>query len=243
MTEVDGTLTVLGPGARSTSLVPLEEVPLTLAGISSHNIQNAMAAASAALGAGLPEAAVVSGLKSFVLDEETNPGRANLYELEGRVVVLDFAHNEAGLKGMIEVCRGLRPPRGEIWLSFCTAGDRSNTILHGMGYIAGRGSDHVAIAELTHYLRGRDRQELIDRLRAGAVDAGVTDVPVFPDELHALQWMLEASRPSDLVAVAALSQRSELFAYLRERGASRVGPKRVRQLVRQSRGKARAAAG
>src|SRR5207245_1455760 len=161
------------PGARSTSLVPLEEVPLTLAGISSHNIQNAMAAASAALGAGLPEAAVVSGLKSFVLDEETNPGRANLYELEGRVVVLDFAHNEAGLKGMIEVCRGLRPPRGEIWLSFCTAGDRSNTILHGMGYIAGRGSDHVAIAELTHYLRGRDRQELIDRLRAGAVDAGV----------------------------------------------------------------------
>ena len=54
--------------------------------------------------------------------------------------------------------------------------------------------------------------------------------------------MLEASRPADLVAVAALAQRSEIFTYLRERGASKVDPERVRQLVRRSRGAAAAAA-
>ncbi len=235
-TVIDGRLTVLGPGGGSKALVVLEEVPLTLAGISMSNIQNAMAGASAALGIGLPEAPVTQGLKSFVLDEESNPGRANLYDLEGRIVVLDFAHNEAGMRGMVEICGGLRPPGGEIWLTFAAAGDRTNDILHGLGYTAARGADHVAVAELLHYLRGRDRQELVARLRAGAFDGGATDVPVFEDEMRALRSMLRSSRRGDVVAVAALVQRNEIFAYLRRRGAIRVGPKRVRQLVRRARG-------
>ena len=37
-----------------------------------------------------------------------------------------------------------------------------------------------------------------------------------------------------MVAVTALIQRTEMFALLQERGASRVDPKRVRQLVRQA---------
>ena len=138
------------------------------------------------------------------------------------------------MAGMVELCRGLRPPEGEIWLTFAIAGDRTNDILHGMGYLAARGSDHVAIAELVHYLRGRERQDLVERLRAGAVDGGAAEVPVFEDEIHALTWMLEASRPGDLVAVAALDQRDQVFELMRERRATRVGPDRVRELVRRS---------
>ena len=55
-----------------------------------------MAAAAAALAIGLPERAVVKGLKTFVLDPERNPGRANLFTLGGRIIVIDYAHNEAG---------------------------------------------------------------------------------------------------------------------------------------------------
>jgi cyanophycin synthetase len=235
-TVIDGRLTVLARGMRPHTLLPLEEVPLTLAGISTQHTQNAMAAASAALGVHLPEDAVVEGLRTFVLDPETNPGRANIFELDGRVVVADFAHNEAGMAGLVEICRGLRPPGGKIWLAFCTAGDRTNEILHGIAYIAARGADQVAIAELLHYLRGRDRQDLVERLRAGAVDGGARDVPAFVDEMHALEWMLERSRPGDVVAVTALIQRAEFFALMKERAATRVGPERVRELVRQARG-------
>jgi cyanophycin synthetase len=234
-TVIDGRLTYLTSGGRSHHLLAVEDIPLSLAGISRHNLQNAMAGASAALGVGLPEEAVVRGLRTFVLDPESNPGRANLFELDGRVVVADYAHNEAGMQGLLELCRGLRPPRGEVWLAFCTAGDRTDEILHGLGYTAARGADHVAIAELVHYLRGRDRQDLVERLRAGALDGGATDVPVFEDEMHALRWMLDASSPGDVVAITALIQREEIFPYLEQRGATRVGPSRVRQLVRRSR--------
>lgn len=234
-TIIDGRLTYLTSGMRPHALLPVEDIPLTLAGVSTEHTQNAMAVASAALGIGLPEQAVVEGLAEFVLDPETNPGRANLFELDGRIVVADYAHNEAGLVGLVEICRGLRPPGGKIWLGFCTAGDRSNEILHAMGYTAARGADHVAIGELLHYLRGRDRSDLVERLRAGAVDGGATEVPVFIDEMHALRWMLERSKPGDLVAVTALIQRSEIFALMQELGGERVGPRRVRELARQAR--------
>jgi cyanophycin synthetase len=234
-TVIDGRLTYLDSRGRSHALLRVDDIPLTLAGISSHNIQNAMAGASAAIGVGLPVEAVIRGLRTFVLDPETNPGRTNLFELDGRIVVADYAHNEAGMKGLLEVCRGLRRPGGEIWLAFCTAGDRTNDILHGLGYTAARGADHVAIAELLHYLRGRDREDLVERLRAGALDGGAPEVPVFEDEMHALRWMLEASRAGDVVAITALVQRKDVFPFLERRGASRVGPKRVRELVRRAR--------
>jgi cyanophycin synthetase len=231
---LDGRLVSLR-GSRARALVPLVDVPVTIAGISSPNIQNAMAAAAAGLAIGLPEQAVMKGLRTFVLDPERNPGRANLFGLDRRVVVVDYAHNEAGMRGMTEICDGLRPQGADVWLAFCTAGDRSDRILHQLAYRAARGADHVAIAEMLRYLRGRDRTELIDRLRAGAEDAGVTDVPVHPDEVHALEAMVAASRPGDVVALTALAQRPEIFAWLEAHGARRLSPARVRTIVRRAR--------
>ncbi len=233
-TVIDGQLTYLSSGMRSHPLLPLEDVPLTLAGISTHNTHNAMAVASAALGIGLPEEAVVEGLRTFVLDPESNPGRTNLFEVDDRVAVSDYAHNEAGMAGLIETCRGLRRPGNDIWLTFASAGDRTDEIMHGMGYLAARGADHIAIAELLPYLRGRQREDVVQRLKAGAIDGGAADVPIFQDEVSALKWMLDSSRAEDVVAVTALSQRHEISALLMERGGVRMGPDRVRQLVRRA---------
>jgi cyanophycin synthetase len=238
MTVLDGVLTWL-EGRRAHPLLPLLDIPVTIAGISTPNIQNAMAAAAAALAIGLPERAVLRGLRSFVLDPERNPGRANLFGLDGRVVVIDYAHNEAGMRGLTEICDGLRRGGRDVWLTFDTAGDRSDAILHDVAYRAARGADHVAVAELTRYLRGRDPAALIERLRAGAIDGGATDVPVYPDEVTALAAMLEASAAGDVVSVTALGQRPELFAWLEAHGATRLTPAAVRRLVaavRRSRG-------
>jgi cyanophycin synthetase len=232
---LDSAIVVMTSRRQVHRLLPVEEVPVTLSGISSHNLRNAMAAAAAALAAGIPEGAVVEGLRSFVLDPERNPGRANLFEVDGRVVVIDYAHNEDGMRGLIEICQGLRAPNAHVFLAFGSAGDRTNAILHRLGYTAARGPDRVAIAELHRYLRGRDPQDLIQRLQAGLADGGKTQAPVFRDELDALEWMLSASAPDDVIAITALGQRPEVFQYLRDRGGLPVGPPRIRELVLRSR--------
>jgi cyanophycin synthetase len=236
-TIVDRHISVIVPGQRMRRLIALEEVPMTLAGISSTNIRNALAGTSAALGAGLPVEAVVRGLQTFTLDADNNPGRANLFQLHDRVVVIDYAHNEEGMHGLVEVVQGLRPPGGRTWLTFCSAGDRTNMILHQLAYTAARGADHVALAELHHYLRGRDPQDLLRRLQAGIIDGSGKEAPVFPDELHALRWMLDQSRPGDVVAVTALGQRPEIFRFLKDESAQPMSPLEVRRLVRRSRGR------
>ena len=230
---LDGWITVLD-GSATRPLVELVDVPVTIAGISRHNVMNAMQAASAALGVGLPEDAVVRGLKTFVTDPERNPGRANLFELDGRIVMVDYAHNEAGMRGLTEICRGLRAPGREIWLVICTAGDRTDQILHDFAYAAARGADHVAVAELLRYLRGRDRLDVIERLVAGAKDGGATAVDVYADELAGLRAVFGRSQRRDLIGVTALGMRAEVFGWLEEAGALKLTPSRVKVAVRRA---------
>jgi cyanophycin synthetase len=232
---LDRMLVVMSSRRHVHHLLPLEDIPVALAGISSPYLRNAMAATAAALAAGISEEAVAEGLRSFVLDPESNPGRANLFELDGRVVVIDYAHNEDGMRGLIEICQGLRSRSARIFLAFGTAGDRTNAILHRLAYTAARGTDRPAIAELHRYLRGRDPKDLVERLQAGLQDGGKATAPVFPNEVEALTWMLQESAPNEVVAITALAQRPEIFQLLRARGGAAVGPSRLRELVQRAR--------
>jgi cyanophycin synthetase len=234
LAPLDGSLVLMSPGPVVRDLVRLEEVPVTLAGISSQHTQNAMAAAAAAFGVGLSRQEVVEGLRTFVLDPERNPGRANLFEIDGKVVVVDYAHNEAGMEGLVEICRGLRKPGAEIWVALGSAGDRTDAIMHGMAYIAARGADHVVLVEMLKYLRGATREHVMDTLRGGIADGGVEDVTAAPDEMSGLRWMLRRAGRGDVLAVTALGQRPEVFRYLKQRGARRIGPARCRQLARRA---------
>jgi cyanophycin synthetase len=234
MTVLDGALTWFEDHVAH-PLLPVEDVPMTLAGISRTNTQNALAAAAAGLAVGLPEHAVIRGLRTFVLDPERNPGRANLFRLDGRIVVVDYAHNEAGMQGLTEVLDGLRAAGRDVWLAICTAGDRTDEILRGFALRAALGSDHLAVADLLRYLRGRDRADIVAQLRAGASEAGVDDVPEYEDELHALRGMLHDSRRGDVVGVTALGMRPEIFSWLEEAGAARLGPADVKRIVRRAR--------
>ena len=163
-----------------------------------------MAAAAAGLAVGLPERAVVRGLRTFVLDPERNPGRANLFRLDGRIVVIDYAHNEAGMAASPRCCDGLRAPGREIWLAICTAGDRTDAILHAFAFRAavGRGSPGGGRARCTTCgARPRRHRRAAPRGRARG---GRRDVPSYDDELHALRAMLGRRTRGDVIGVTAL---------------------------------------
>ena len=235
ITVLDGTIAWM-EGSAVHPLVDLDRVPMTLAGLSRMYAQNALAAAAAGLAAGLQARSVAKGLRTFVLDPKTNPGRTNLFTLDRRLLVLDYAHNEAGMDGLVQILQGLRPPGREIWLAIGTAGDRTDEILQGFAVRAALGADHLAIAELTRYLRGRPREDVITQLRRGAARAGKHDVAVYPDELRALRGMLKASAARDVVGITALAQRAQAFRWLRGHGARSLGPSDVRRRVRNAAG-------
>ena len=216
-----GWLVLRGGGRRAVRLARADELPVTFAGLSRYNIANALAAAAAADALGIPTRRIAAGLRSFAQDSAANPGRLNLYERRGVLALIDFAHNEAGLAGLLDVCRALaaggaeRRRAGKVRLALGTAGDRTDEILRALGVLAGRAADDVAISEKRHYLRGRDLEEMNRILRDGVAEGGYRrKVEAFETELAALQGLIKRSRRGDVVAVMTHVERSEIFDWL-----------------------------
>ena len=231
VTLLDGAITVLEPRTEPDPLMDVVDVPMTLAGLSHVNVENALAAVGAGLGVGLPRGAVIDGLRSFRPGPDDNPGRMNVYDYQGVTVVVDLAHNEAGVAALLEVLAGLRAPGGAVRLVAGSPGDRTDEIIRGVGELAARGTDQVVIAHKEHYLRGREADDLAALLREGAASVGVVDVPVHPTELAGLQALLDESSPGDVVGVMCHAERTEVDGWLRSSGATLDGPDQVRDKV------------
>jgi cyanophycin synthetase len=233
-----GWLVLLAPDRRPIRLARAPDLPVTFGGLSRYNIANALAAAAACDALGLTADQISAGLRSFFQDTDTNPGRLNLFERDGVLALVDFAHNEAGLIGLLEVCRSLAGVRGggrmrgSVRLAVGTAGDRTDEIVHNLGVLAGQGADDLVIAEKRHYLRGRDLEGMNTILRAGAAEGGYgSDVEALPTELEALRVLLGRSRPGDVAAVMSHSERVEIFAWLDAAGFLLVDAIRLRALL------------
>ena len=239
-TVLDGHVTVLRGDGSPDRLLRVVDLPMALSGLSHHNVLNALAGASAALGLGIGRDAVVEGLRTFRPDDVLNPGRMNTYSLAvegGEVtVVVDLAHNEAGLEALLDVARGLTAPGGRLHLALGTAGDRTDDILQALGEIAGLRADHVVAAHKDQYLRGRTADDLEAHLRLGLARAGVADIASFPTELAGLQACVEAAEDGDVAALMCHAEREEVVAWLRSRGAVPDDPDAIRRKVVRARG-------
>jgi cyanophycin synthetase len=233
-TVIDGWICVIRPGADPEPLVELVDVPMTLAGLSHFNVENALAAASAALAIGIDRAVVVEGLRTFRPDAEHNPGRMNMFSLGEVTVVVDLAHNEAGLEALLEIMNGVRRPGARLLLGLSAVGDRTDDLIEKLGEIGARDSDVVALAHKLDYLRGRTVEELDTLLRAGAERVGVTGVPSYDTEIECLTALVEQSGPGDVVGLMCHAQREEVYVWLSERGATADDPDTLREKVRRA---------
>jgi cyanophycin synthetase len=232
-TILDGFITVLDNSRDAEPLLKVVDVPMTLSGLSHYNVENALAAASAALGLGLPRAAVIEGLSSFT-PGENNPGRMNMYSVRDFTVVIDLAHNEAGLEALLEIMNGVREPGSRLLLALGSPGDRADDMVSAMGAIGARGADRVVIGHKGEYLRGRPPEELEAVFREGASSVGVDDVPSFPTELEAAQALVGEAKAGDVVAVMSLQDRASLDAWLRSEGATVDNPETLKAKVERA---------
>jgi cyanophycin synthetase len=223
-TLLDGWICVLQPGADPLPVVQVVEVPMTLAGLSRVNVENVLAVTSATLALGFSVEQVSDGLRSFE-PSENNPGRMNIWTAPipgGMIsVVIDLAHNEAGLEALLEIMNGIRPPHGRLLLGVGTAGDRSDDVFVRLGEIAGLGADVVEITHKARYLRGRGMDELGKLISEGAVHAGMDIQREHDSELGCLMSLVGQARNRDVVAIMTHQDRELLDQWLIDHGASR----------------------
>jgi len=230
---IDGWITVLRPGADPLPLVELVDVPMTLAGLSRFNIENALAAASAALAIGIGGDAVVAGLKTFLPDAEHNPGRMNFFSLPGDVtVVMDLAHNEAGLEALLEIMEGVRRPGARLLLGLGAVGDRTDELIDALGEIGAKGSDVVAIGHKARYLRDRTMDEIDGLLRAGAARVGVTDITTHTTEVECLAGLVDQARAGDVIGLMCHAERQAAYDWIADHGGTPDGPDELSAKVR-----------
>ncbi len=236
-TLLDGWVCVLRSGADPVPVVQVVDVPMTLAGLSRVNVENVLAVTSAALALGFTPEQIAHGLVAF-LPGENNPGRMNSWTLPidgGTIsVVIDLAHNEAGLEALLEIMNGIRPSRGRLLLGLGTAGDRGDDVFVRLGEIAAVGADLVEIAHKDEYLRGKDIDRLGRLIREGAAHAGMEILAEHRSELPCLISLVGQARPDDVVAMMTHQDRAQVDDWLLGRGATRDSAADLRTKVQRA---------
>lgn len=191
-------------GARQELICRIGDVPVALKGAARHNIANALAAAALSCRIGATIEQLRAGLTS--MQPQDNPGRCNLYEVNGFKVLVDFAHNPHAMQALFDMARAL-PAQRRI-LCFGQAGDRTDKQIRELARSAWAiGLDRVIISELEDYARGRKNGEVYAILREELIDCGAraNQIRHYQDESDSFDEALTWAKPGDLVILLALS--------------------------------------
>lgn len=164
-------------------------VPLTLGGKARFMIANVLAATLASYLWGFKTEDISLSLKTFIPSVAQTPGRMNIFEFRKFKVLIDFAHNPAGYRGIEDYLNNISATK-KIGI-IAGVGDRRDEDIKECGLIAGRMFDHIIIRQ-EKYLRGRTEQEIIDLILEGIKDANSnTTYEIIPLETEALKHAID----------------------------------------------------
>ena len=186
------------------------DVPITLYGAARHNVANALAAAALTWSMGVPLAEMCDGLTTMI--PAKNPGRGNIYEINGFRVVVDFAHNPEALHALLDMANRMSPKRKA--LCFGQAGDRPDDLIRELARGAWQsGLDRVFVSELAKYHRGREPGAVFAVIRDELMACGarVDQIEHHMEEIESLDSALDWAEPGDLIIMLALERSQELY--------------------------------
>jgi UDP-N-acetylmuramyl tripeptide synthase len=136
-------------------------------------------------------------------------------------VLVDYAHNPDGLRGLLTVAEHLRGS-GRLGLMLGHAGNRKDADIEELARVAAEFKpDFVVIKEDESHLRGRAPGEIPRIIRAELRRHGLPDsaLPMANSELEAAHLAFAWARPGDLLAlpVHSLSARTAVIAVIENR--------------------------
>ena len=178
-------------------------MPLSIGGIAAYNIANLAAAALVAVSLGIPASTIAAVFARFGANTSDNPGRMMRFEFKGAHVLIDYAHNPAGLRGFLSVATQLRG-KGRLALLLGHAGNRQDADIVELARAAAEfNPDLIVVKEDEAHLRGRTPGEIPRIIRDELLRLGVREsaLPVRDNELDAARYALDWARPGDVLAL------------------------------------------
>lgn len=200
---------VLTTAGLAHDLGPIDAMPITLRGKARHNVANLAAAALAAVGLGIAPVTVASVFAVFGRDPADNAGRLMCFDLHGITVIIDYAHNPAGLHCLLEAVQTLRGSSGRLAVVLGHAGNRRDDDFTAVAtVVAAFAPDLVVVKETETYLRGRAAGEVPALLRAALLRAGQPAERLIEadTEVAAARRALAWARPGDVVILPLHAQ-------------------------------------
>lgn len=199
-------------------LGPVADMPLTFKGHARYNIANLVAAGLAAIALGIRPAAISEVFARFGGSPADNPGRLMRFEVGGVQIVVDYAHNPEGLRGVLGVAR-LLASHGRLILLLGQAGDRDDADIEALAAAASEGRpDVVVIKEVESYLRGRAPGEVPALLRRALANRGFPAQQLLErgSEIEATRAALAIAQPGDalLLLVHGYLARGEVVSLI-----------------------------
>ena len=194
---------MLHDARRDHDLGAIADLPLSVDGSATYNIANLAAAALGAYALGIPIETIRSVYARFGAEIADNPGRLMRFERDGVRILVDYAHNAAGLRGLLQVAAHLRSS-GRLGILLGHAGNRRDDEIEALALVAaGFRPALVVIKENEAHLRGRPAGEIPRLIHAALRRAGLPEeaLPMCASELEAVRYALDWARHGDVLAL------------------------------------------
>jgi UDP-N-acetylmuramyl tripeptide synthase len=179
-------------------------MPLTVEASATYNIANLAGAALGAVALGIEASTIAAVYARFGMDPADNSGRMMRFERHGVQILIDYAHNPEGMRGLLRVAAHLRGAQGRVGTILGHAGNRQDAEIEALARATAEfRPDLVVVKESEDYLRGREPGELPRMIHAVLRRTGLPEaaLPVRMSELAAVQYALEWARPGDVLAL------------------------------------------
>ncbi len=214
----------LSLGNSEHDLGAVNDMPLTVEGTATYNVENLAGAALVATKLGVPPATIAHVFADFGRDLADNNGRLMRFDIGGVQIIVDYAHNPDGLRGVMRVAQQLRAPGGRIGMLLGHAGNRLNADIEELALVATEfDPDLVVVKEDEGHLRGRQPGEVPAIIQNALLQAGLAEaaVPICPSEVDAALMALDWARPGDALVLLIHSggARTRMLEILKSRRA------------------------
>ena len=172
-------------------------IPLTFGGRVSFMIYNVLAATLASYVYGFTIEDIRMSLETFIPSSAQTPGRMNIFDFKEYKVMIDFAHNADGFRGIQEFLSTVESPY-KIGIITGT-GDRRDDDIRDLGRISAQMFDHIIIRQ-DKFLRGRQAEEIVKLLVEGINEVNPKQsYEYIPKEVEALRHALSLAKPGTFI--------------------------------------------